>query len=342
MRPFFRLLLKLAVLSLPLDICLATYICSDPFRVLHHYDDFYSGHEVHLNRDYVSTEVFLRQVDRCRYDSFIFGNSRTMAFLTSDWTKWIDSQAAFHFDSSFESLFGITGKLRLIDRKGVPLRNALILLDYGTLKGTTDRYEALFVKHPEVSGNAWLPFQLTFVKAYLSPTCCLPYMAQKLFGVQIPGFRGPFHAEHVRYDPVTNDIGVQELEQQIAADPESYYGSRESEFPPAIEDSPSAVDNPANGNTVRELLEELRRILARHGTHYRIVINPLWDKSRLNPADLKVLVSLFGKERVFDFSGVNHITVDKHNYYEGSHYRQHIGREILAEIYGRPKAELQP
>ena len=336
MRACFRLLLKLAVLSLPLNFFLATYVWYDPFRVLYHYDDYYQGHDVGLDRDFVSTEVFLRQVDRYHYDSFIFGNSRTMAFLTSDWSPLIGSPVAFHFDASMESLFGIVGKVRLVEQKGLPLRNALILLDVSILAGTTDRYdEHLYVKHPAVSGNGWLPFQLAFVKSYLSPKFCLPFLAKKLLGRQIPGFPSPFRAEvPEQMDPVTNDIRVPKLEQRIAADPEAYYRGWDAKYPPDQKDSKTSP--PVICDAAKELLGDLREAFARQGTNYRIVINPLWNKRQLHPADLGVLKSIFGKDRVFDFSGVNHITSDKLNYYEDSHYRPHIGREILSRIYHCP------
>jgi hypothetical protein len=47
---------------------------------------------------------------------------------------------------------------------------------------------------------------------------------------------------------------------------------------------------------------------------------------------------IFGAARVFDYSGVNRITADKHNYYEESHFRPQAGREILKDIYGEPRS----
>jgi hypothetical protein len=45
------------------------------------------------------------------------------------------------------------------------------------------------------------------------------------------------------------------------------------------------------------------------------------------------LSGIFGTERVFDFSGVNEFTTDFRNYYEESHYRPQVAREILKRIY---------
>ena len=68
-------------------------------------------------------------------------------------------------------------------------------------------------------------------------------------------------------------------------------------------------------------------------TNYRIIISPLYNQIKLNNQDLDYLKQLFGKDNVFDFSGINKFTKDYNNYYESSHYRPHIAREIMQLIY---------
>ena len=43
----------------------------------------------------------------------------------------------------------------------------------------------------------------------------------------------------------------------------------------------------------------------------------------------------FGKENVYDFSGINEFTEDYHNYYEAGHYRPLLGNKLLERIYKR-------
>ena len=226
----------------------------------------------------------------------------------------------------------MVGKLRLIDRQGASIRNVLVLLDASTLHHTTDRYQRLFVKHPLVSGNGWMTFHATFLRAYLSPSFMVPFLGQKLLGREVPYFPSPFQKRSIEVDPISNDFRPTLREQELAADPVAYYEKREQEFYPRDKDAPNTA-GPDIREPARRLLEEMRMIFSKHKTDFRIVISPLWDQQPLDSSDLATVVAIFGKGRVFDFSGVNRLTNDIHNYYESSHFRPHVGREIIGEIY---------
>ena len=58
-----------------------------------------------------------------------------------------------------------------------------------------------------------------------------------------------------------------------------------------------------------------------------------FDQKKINEKDLLIIEKIFGSKNVYDYSGVNEITLDIHNYYEKSHYRRRVGRKILDEIY---------
>ena len=81
------------------------------------------------------------------------------------------------------------------------------------------------------------------------------------------------------------------------------------------------------------LLTNIRSVFRNHQTNYKIVISPLYNQLKLNPADLKYMKELFGENNVYDFSGINKITEDYRNYYEPSHYRPDVANEIMKEIY---------
>jgi hypothetical protein len=80
-------------------------------------------------------------------------------------------------------------------------------------------------------------------------------------------------------------------------------------------------------------LYQIQNFLAKHNTKYRIIINPLYFQIRINPNDYKCLCDVFGKNNVYDFSGVNEWTSDFHNYYDPSHYTSQVSREIMDSIY---------
>lgn len=59
----------------------------------------------------------------------------------------------------------------------------------------------------------------------------------------------------------------------------------------------------------------------------------MYDQLKINEEDLEYLKTLFGDVNVFDFSGINKFTNDYKNYYEASHYRPHVTKEIMEKIY---------
>ena len=74
-------------------------------------------------------------------------------------------------------------------------------------------------------------------------------------------------------------------------------------------------------------------IFRKHKTNFKIVLYPLYNQTKTNTADLLKLYEIFGRDNVFDYSGINVITENIHNYYESEHCRPTAGRMILTEIY---------
>jgi hypothetical protein len=318
----------------------APFLAFDPFRILYRYDDYYDQHgepHVNLNRDYVSTELYLANREREEYDAFVFGNSRSSAFLCGDWAAHLDAARPFHFDAYGESLAGIWGKVRLIDELEGSLRYALLLLDRETLETTVHRGH-LFIKHPAVSDNSWWDFYKTSAKAYLSDLFFLKYAYLRLFG-QSRGYMAgsadnPFIDDiMVEFTPGTNDLYLRHLDEQIRDDPDAYYREHADQFQPrdlAGRETPG----PVIGDAQLKQLRDIATIFRKHGTESAVVISPLYDQLPFDPEDLALLRAIFGPEQVYDYSGVNAITADLHSYFEPSHYRPNVARRILDEIYG--------
>lgn len=332
-----KVLLKLSLLSLPIMLLTAYYVIDDPFKVIKSYDTYYRAgcpNYVGLNRDYVSTETFLRHHDEMKWDSFIFGNSRSIFYEVNDWAAYIDSDRTFHFDASGESIYGIMCKLRLMERRGTPVRNALIVLDVATLREVNNSKGHLFLKHPLLSGQSWITFELEYLKTFFSSRFLVVYLDFKLSHKIKPYMIADdiMDNRHLDYYLQHNEIHYAEYEELIHSNPDAYYKHREAVFsvrPATLVVSPSIIHEPQNA-----LLREISRMLNSQKTNLRIVISPLYDQKKFNPADLAYLKDLFGEDRVYDFSGINDITNDKFNYYEPSHYRPHIARKIIALIYG--------
>jgi hypothetical protein len=284
-----------------------------------------------LNRDHVSTEVFLARYPEERYDSFILGNSRSLAFHCRDWANYLPGSSPYHFDASTETLFGLWGKLNFLEHRGVTIRNVLVILDATALTATTNSAGHLFVKHPSISGESWMSFQRAFLDAYFSNSFLLKDLHYRLTSRLVPYTQDVLDSRVVTADPITNDLIFTSDEASIREQGEDYF------TPPRFyrrkANPPDRV--PAIGEEQERMLRQMRALLERQHSDFEIVISPLYDQRRLARTDLDTLCAVFGAERVHDFSGANEFTSDVHNYYETSHYRPRVARAILEQLYQR-------
>ena len=325
-----RLAIWIAALAAPLAASLIFYVISDPFSVLHR-PIYGPGSAVSINRDFASTELYLRGQEGGRYDSFIFGNSRALAFMCDDWTRAMQRPEArcFHFDAWKESLYGVDAKVRLVDGLGASLTDVLVVLDGSVLAGVDADTGPAFRKHPRLTGQSWIGFELDYLVDFYSNHFCLKYLDYTLFGRNRPYMGALFNAQNFTHRLDTNDQFFKLREQEIAREGDAYWSNRPAIFGPRTPStSPAVVREPQ-----RRLLDEMAATFRRHGTRVRIVVSPLYDQIRIAPGDLETLRRTFGEASVADFSGVNSLTGDVHNYYEDSHYRPTVARAILGALY---------
>src|SRR6185295_20129270 len=81
-RQLTRFWINAFLVCIPLIAAVGSFVVFDPFQVVWPREDFYVNCRVEPNRDWVSMQVYLRNVAREGYDSFIFGSSRSGAFST--------------------------------------------------------------------------------------------------------------------------------------------------------------------------------------------------------------------------------------------------------------------
>ena len=323
---------KCALLASPFLCIFATYLYFDPARVLRHYTDF--NQSALENRDFISTQTFLNNNPAQHYQSFILGNSRSGAYYTTDWARYIQDKQPYHFDASAESLYGVYSKIKFLDTHADGLKNVLIIWDRVLLQNTGNPVGGpLFMKDSRASDNSWLEFQLGFVKTYFSDFYYADFLKRKL--LEPAPTRPPPHPHPYYYVPVSNDMPRKALDFQIAQDSAGYYQRQAALFQKAPKPA-AGEEKPIISQKQQAMLEEMARIFKRHHTDYRIVISPLFDKLPLNPQDVAALAAVFGAARVYNYSGVNKFTMAYQNYYETSHYRPPVARQIMKEIYERP------
>jgi hypothetical protein len=325
-----KFILKISLLSLPVLVPTAVYFVFDPFKVLYNYQSYYVSGEpsyVTLNRDYVSTETFIHKYPIYKYDSFIFGNSRSIVYEINDWKKYISSDRCYHFDATGETVYGIYRKIDYLKKNNIGIKNALIILDYSTLESTSDSRGHLFMKHPVLSGKNYCLFQLEILKEFFDLQFLGSYLLYKFFNIKSESLdRTP-----IEYNSVSNEIKFTFYENIISRNPDEYYLPKMNLF--YTRDTAQKYSPMIIKDEQKRMLSEISNKLKADNADYKVIINPLYDQLKLNPADAGLLNSIFGKEHVYDFAGINKITEDFRNYYERSHYRPHVARMILSEVY---------
>ena len=320
-------------LSLPLVIMVVYYIMEDPYKVIWHYDNYYSSDNViTLNRGYVSTMHYINHHEKYGFDSFIFGSSRSIVYHEEEWKKYIPKYSrCFHFDFFTGSVGDLYGEIKCIDKNGT-LRNALIILDSEMLS-VTENYGVLNSLPPVLKDGKnklsfhntyiWPFYKFGFFKAYID------YKIHKNFKpYMISYLTDPKRS--MGYNPANNELDTDKTEEKISNgiyyNAETIKGFKNAQFP-------GKVSNFALNQERKEMLREIKSIFDTQKTDYRIVISPLYDQVKTNPADLQYLYDVFGEDFVFDFSGPNKWNSDYHNYYEPSHYRPCVANELMRIVY---------
>ncbi len=313
-------------------VLLTIYFVNDPFKTVYHYKSYFPENGIQyviLNNDYTAVETFLGNYKRQKYDSYIFGNSRGLLFHIDKWQNHVQG-TCFQFSASNESLFGIERKIALIDERGLKIKNALLVIDH-ELYNRVDE-SSKFPKHPLLSGKSEIDFKINSLKGFFDKDFLLQYMPF-LFthNVKKTFFTNVLNTERSEYNYITNDMTFPDLDPSIDADTASYYGERRKIFETKAK-LPEFYDKTLKDKN-KELFKNIKKIFDKNGTKYKIIISPLYYSSRTNPEDYATLCDIFGKDNIFDFSGINEITIDKYNYYENSHFRPRIANKIMDSIY---------
>lgn len=330
MKKFLKKIFRLA-LPVMFLVCLVMYI--DFFKIFG-FQDYYATQKVGLNREMVTTTTFNNFRAKEKFDSFIFGSSRSQAFKCENWKPYLDTIAKpFHFDASGDGVWGISKKVQYIDELGDSIKNALVVIDREGLGITYPRSGHLFVSMPCVSKLSKVDYYSNFLRASLNPKFLIAYSDYSLFGTY-RGYMGHL-IRNSKYENLTNkrncDIWYG-YDKEIKVDSLGYYNSlieKEVFYP---RPKPDFVKCPVTSEEI-VLLKNIKRIFSKHKTKYKIVISPIYDQIPMEKEQLELLEEIFGKQNIYNFSGKNEFTNAISNYYETSHYRPHVANKIFDFIY---------
>ena len=328
-------LVKITTFCLPLFILAIIYIITDVFKVIYHYDPYYTdSYYIGVNRAYGSTMTYINQNPKYHYDSFIFGNSRSLFYEIDTWKKYLPKESVcMHFDESGGSISGVRDKVAFVDKSGGNLKNALLVIDHNLLSNLEQKNGYLFIAPPVLKNNRnVINFHVQHFSAFINPKFLVALADYNMFGTFRPYMRNLISDGHSTYLPQYNEFQKTLTEKEIAKG--IYYDAAHVKVFEDVQ-KPGTYSSEVLNIEEIECFKDIKDIFDKHKTSYKIVISPLYDQIKLNRSVYQTLCSIFGKEHIYDFSGVNKWNKDYHNYYEDSHYRPIVSAEIMDMIYSK-------
>ena len=303
-------------------------IYADVLKVYRNNHNFFTADLILINRELICTRTFEKNREKHHFNSFILGSSRSQAFKCKDWEPFIgETNKAFHFDGYGSGLYNIHNQLRYIDKLGDSIKNALIIIDRHSLTITENRYAHLTISPPCLSNQSKIDYYKEVTKFQLSNNF-FREIYKNLNHLKS-------HSLDTTYRFVNDTINCDSwysYEQYIKADSAHYYSEKIKQN--IFYERPVEKSFLCNITTEEVLLlKNIFLIFSKHNTNFKIVISPIYNQIPLEMDQLQLLQKIFGKENIYDFSGVNKYTEPLHNYYEASHFRPHVAKSIMQEIY---------
>lgn len=323
----------LLFVGFPIFVLAVVYVITDPFKTLRPFSFQYFDE---TNRDYISSELFLKKNPIYHYNSFIFGSSRCCGFNTYHWKHYLPLGASqYLFQAWGETLSGIEQKIDYLDKNGNSIDNAIVLFDIpGSFVKIQLPKEVLAIKHYRFSGQSKLAFQACLFKGFAQRPSKWCSSIKQYFNPSIKVFPA---------DTISNDWEVGNRNADISIQPPKdslmlCSAKTRAVFFKEIEnktDSDLVENAPQITSAFYGQMNHIKEIFDKHHTDYRIIISPAYcyNHPRINAEDLKIIQNIFGQDKVFDYSGKNDITMDYNNFSDPNHFGLSVGWQIIEDIY---------
>lgn len=280
-----------------------------------------------LSFNYEINERFnkIRHLDKnhSQYDSYIMGSSRSGTTSPSLLEKHIPNSHFYNFTVSGCSQYDNELHLRYFLEKGYTIKNIYLQIDISDMYGFKPPAGNLNARHhPHVTHSSKSIY-------YLSYLSVLP-IKRVIEKIKVNYFGG--HKNYLRYDLTHSGRWyVDYLEEQIKADPEKY-----------ITDQPSFNQKHKRGSKGTKIIDNLnalkriKELADKHHINIIAYVAP-HNHNMMNTFDqesyLFYLEEISKITNYWDFSGYNSISLNNHNYYEHSHYRDIVAEMIIAKIF---------
>jgi hypothetical protein len=333
-----KFITKVLIYIFPFILILILVITWDPFKIIFTYNDYYTGNMIQGNREDICLKLFNRRTDKNKINSFIIGNSRSHAFKTNNWVKFLNKSPknpnCFHFDGSGLGLYRANNIIKYLDNNVENIANVLIVLDHDFFTEISNPKEHLIIEPPAISKESKFTYYTTFISASLD----FRFLICNLF-YNISGKYYPFMGDYIsksKHSHISNNYTGDIFygsDQDIRNDSVNYYNKLIAQGAFSKEDQKNKKNMSYIGTEQIKLLKQMMDTFSKNKTNYKIIVSPLFNQIPFNKQDLSALLEIFGNDHVFDFSGVNDITNNLYNYYENSHYKPYIANEIMSLCY---------
>lgn len=319
-------------LGMPLLLLLGLFLWTDPFRTLHVFDI----NDVNtVNREYVSTELYLRNKDTYHYNAFVFGSSQASGLNTYTWKMYLPEGAStFLFQSWSENITGVKQKLEWLDANGANIDHALILIDMpGFFSKNQVTYDALSMKHYALSGeSAWRYHAREYYNFIQKPSSWIESTKQTILGykqtISADSITNDWFAENVRdYESIPKQDSLSQCTEQTR---KNFFLMNAN-----VSDEDVLMASAMISERFKPTLETIRAVLEKQNTDYYIIVTPIYRFTNpyMNPEDLCTLQDVFGEDRVYDFSTRKEYTSDYNDFFDPIHFGTRLGWYMLREIY---------
>ena len=338
-----KLLLQLFILALPLLCILLSFFAFDPYGFFLPLESK-SKALIPISDDYIAVERYLAYTPQKHYNSFTFGNSKTLAYLTSDWSAHLKNASPYKFGVPGECIFNILNKLKLIDSKGDSIKNVLLIFDskvFVNFKNSQKFFQGpAYLHHPYSTNGSWMEFYSSYLKYYFTDFAFLKVAKFKLTGNYEASmeefFKNPedYTATYAALQllPFTNEVINTAAEKELNEDSSAYFNRNSTKFSSRAELQKESQPWEIKKEDL-EFMQEMMHIFKKHNCNYKVILGPNFDQIPFPTKQKNQLIQIFGSGAMYDFTGVNQYTNSISHYYEKSHYRIGIGKAIMDEIY---------
>lgn len=230
MRTFKGFIIKCVLFLVPFFVLAGIYFYDDPFKVLREYKK-YDNDPIFLNEDYIGWKTYKNYRDSLHFDSFILGNSCTMAFLTSDWEKYLNGEKAIRLYGTAQRLAAVHRKVMALDKQQDKIANVLLIVDPTLLREHQLSSGYMHLLPPEISGMNKFKFQSQFAQEFFNPKFMIPYMDYRICHHYRPYMRGIVNPDKNIRNTVTNDLW-NPREEEIAELGDYYWEKYKKRFRP--------------------------------------------------------------------------------------------------------------